>query len=243
MRTVETALVLLSGGLDSSTALAIARQESEEVDALTFAYGQRHGKEVAAAQAVAQAWRVPHHTLAVDLTPIGGSALTDPAEPVPLERPVEAIAQEIPRTYVPARNTIFLSLALAWAETRDRDAIYIGANRIDNPGYPDCRPEFYEAFQEVARLGTKRGVSGRPTALRYPLIDLTKAQIVRRAVDLGVPLELTWSCYLGEATACGRCDACQLRLRGFQEAGVADPVPYAHVPAWYAPETPGPRTP
>lgn len=205
------------------------------MDALTFTYGQRHGREVAAAAAVAEALQVrEHRTVALDLRQVGGSALTDPAVEVPLGRDLAEIESAIPATYVPARNTIFLSLALSWAEVSGAGAVYIGANHLDNPGYPDCRPEFYAAFQEVARLGTKRGVSGDPIEIRHPLIEMTKAEIVTLAHRLEVPLELTWSCYLGEEEACGRCDACQLRLKGFQEAGLPDPLTYAHYPEWYA---------
>ncbi len=229
------ALVLLSGGLDSSTTLAVAFDEGfEEVDALTFTYGQKHEREVQAAQAVASALGVgQHRVVQLDLAQIGGSALTDRAMEVPLGRRLEDISEGIPATYVPARNTIFLSYALGWSEVLGSNCIYIGANAIDYSGYADCRPEFYEAFQQVARLGTKRGVEGHPVEIRYPLISLSKADIVRKAVELGVPLELTWSCYLGGRKACGLCDACQLRLKGFREAGVEDPLPYERYPDWY----------
>lgn len=228
------AVVLLSGGLDSSTTLALAQAEGNEVHALTFSYGQRHAREVEAARAVAKALGTAYHqVLTLDLRAIGGSALTDEEFEVPEARSLEEISKEIPVTYVPARNTILLSYALAWAEIRDADAIYIGANVLDASGYPDCRPEYYRAFQKVARLGTKRGVEGRPMEIQTPLIELTKAEIVRKAVELGVPLELTWSCYHGRERACGLCDACQLRLKGFVEAGVTDPLPYESHPAWY----------
>lgn len=232
---MTTALVLLSGGLDSSTTLAMAIQaNSGGVDALTFLYGQRHSREVEAARAVAHALGVREHIVTtLDLGQIGGSALTDAGIEVPAGRDLREIGVGIPATYVPARNTILLSYALAWAEVRDVAAIYIGANYLDYSGYPDCRPEYYRAFQEMARLGTRRGVEGRPIEIRYPLIDLHKADIVRKAVEFGVPLELTWSCYRGEKKACGLCDACQLRLRGFQEAGIEDPLPYVNRPDWY----------
>lgn len=232
---MRAALVLLSGGLDSSTTLAVAIEEvSGEVDALTLDYGQRHEREMAAAKAVASSLGVAEHrVIRLDLEQIGGSALTDRTIEVPLSRTLEDISEGIPSTYVPARNTIFLSYALAWSEVSGADCIYVGATAVDYSGYPDCRPEFYQAFQEVARLGTERGVAGRPAQIRCPLISLSKAEIVRKAVELEVPLALTWSCYLGGLNACGRCDACQLRLKGFKEAGVEDPIPYERYPEWY----------
>jgi 7-cyano-7-deazaguanine synthase len=233
---MKSVVVLLSGGLDSSTTLAMAIHEGYEVHALTFHYGQRHEKEVRAAQAVGRALGAKEHkVIRLDLRQIGGSALTDEGVDVPKGRSLEEMSEGIPATYVPARNTILLSYALAWAEVLAADSIFIGANAIDYSGYPDCRPEFYHAFEEVARLGTKRGVEGRPVEIRYPLISLTKADIVRKALEMGVPLELTWSCYLGREKACGVCDACQLRLKGFMEAGVEDPLPYERYPGWYRP--------
>lgn len=238
---MDPAVVLLSGGLDSSTTLAMAKKEGFPVYALTFTYGQRHEREVRAAQDVARALGVEDHTvLRLDLGQIGGSALTDTRVPVPTGRDVADIGEGIPETYVPARNTILLSHALAWSEVVGASTIFVGATAIDFSGYPDCRPEFYEAFETVARLGTRRGVEGRPVKIRHPLITLTKAAIVREAVNLGVPLELTWSCYLGEEAACGLCDACQLRLKGFQEAGVPDPLSYRAYPRWYE-DPPGSR--
>lgn len=228
------AVVLLSGGLDSSTTLALAKRDGCEVHALTFAYGQRHGRELEAARAVAKTLGVAHHkVLTLDLREIGGSALTDEAVAVPEGRSLQRIGVGIPATYVPARNTILLSYALAWAEVQEVDAVYIGANVYDHSGYPDCRPEYYRAFEEVARLGTKRGVEGRPVEIRHPLTEMTKADIVRTGAELGVPFELTWSCYHGREKACGLCDACQLRLKGFGEAGVEDPLPYETYPPWY----------
>ena len=222
------AVVLLSGGLDSSTALAIVAAEGLEPYALTVDYGQRHRREVEAARRIAKHFRVKQHKiLRIDLAPVASSALTDRTVAVPEKRRPEEIARGIPATYVPARNTIFLGLALAYAESVDADEIVIAANFIDYSGYPDCRPEYYEAFQEVARLGTKRGVEGRPIRVRTPLIRMTKAEIVRRGHELGVPFEFTWSCYHGRKNACGVCDSCQLRLKGFREAGLADPIPYA----------------
>ncbi len=236
---MESAVVLLSGGLDSSTTLAIAKDQGFAGHALTFAYGQRHAREVEAARAIAtQLGAREHKIVKIDLRTFGGSALTDPDVEVPLARAPDQMSAGIPPTYVPARNTILLSYALAWSEVLGARAIFIGAHVYDAPGYPDCRPEYYQAFEQVARLGTKRGVEGDSVAIHHPLIELTKAEIVETAFKLGVPLELTWSCYLGEAEACGLCDACQMRLKGFQEAGFPDPLPYRTYPGWYRERTP-----
>jgi 7-cyano-7-deazaguanine synthase len=222
------AVVLLSGGMDSTTALAITRKDGFELIAVTFDYGQRHRKEIDAAKRIAEHFRVKDHRLArIDLTEIGGSALTDRRIKVPEQRGFAEIGRGVPVTYVPARNTILLAYALGLAEAAAAQAIVIGANRIDYSGYPDCRPEYYRAFEELARLGTKRGVEGDVIGIRTPLIDATKADIVRMGEQLGVPWALTWSCYHGRSKACGVCDSCQLRLKGFREAGVEDPLPYA----------------
>ena len=224
----ETAVVLLSGGMDSATALAMTTKEGHPVIGLTFEYGQRHRKEVEAARRIATHFRVrDHRIVTLDLSAIGGSALTDRRIRVPEQRRIEEIGRGIPITYVPARNTILLAYALGLAEAAAAKSIVIAANQIDYSGYPDCRPEYYTAFQEVSRLGTKRGIEGDVIEIRTPLIQMSKADIVRKGEELGVPWELTWSCYLGEAKACGVCDSCQLRLRGFREAGVKDPLPYA----------------
>jgi len=223
-----SAIVLLSGGMDSATALAVTKAERFDIIALTFDYGQRHVREIEAAKAVAKHFAVRDHRIVnVDLASIGGSALTDRQVRVPEQRSLEEIGHGIPPTYVPARNTILLSFALGLAEATQARAIVIAANWQDSSGYPDCRPEYYRAFREVARLGTKRGVEGDVIEIRTPLIEMTKADIVRRGEALDMPWELTWSCYLGGAKACGVCDACQLRLKGFREAGVKDPLPYA----------------
>lgn len=217
--------------MDSATALAIALKDGFEVTALSVDYGQRHRKEIEAAKKLAKHFRVhDHRIVSLDLTAIGGSALTDRKIPVPEQRRLEEIGQGIPPTYVPARNTILLSYALGLAEATGAKAIYIAANQIDYSGYPDCRPEFYKAFQEVARLGTRRGVEGDIIEVRTPLITMSKADIVRKGEELAVPWALTWSCYQGEEKACGVCDSCQLRLKGFREAGVKDPIPYARRP-------------
>lgn len=220
-------VVLLSGGMDSATSLALTIKEGSPVIALTVDYGQRHSKEIDAARAVAKHLGVQdHRVVSLDLRGIGGSAITDPDIPVPERRRAEDIGRGIPATYVPARNTILLGYALGLAEATGARAIVIAANSIDYSGYVDCRPEFYAAFQEVARLGTKRGVEGDVIEIRTPLIRMTKAQIVQTGESLGVPWSLTWSCYHGRAKACGLCDSCQLRLKGFREAGVEDPIPY-----------------
>jgi 7-cyano-7-deazaguanine synthase len=224
---VPRAVVLLSGGLDSCVAAAIAREQGFDLFPLSVAYGQRHAREVEAARAVAQALgTAAPRVVAVDLGAIGGSALTDASLQVPLDRPSHAIAEGIPSTYVPARNTVFLSLALGYAEVLGADAIVIGANAVDYSGYPDCRPAYLEAFQAMADLATKRGVEGEPPRILAPLLAMTKADIVRRGLELKAPLHLTWSCYKGGLRQCGRCDSCQLRRKGFREAGHEDPVPY-----------------
>lgn len=218
------AVVLLSGGLDSATCLAIARDEGHACHALSFAYGQRHGAELAAAGRVAASLgAVAHRVMHIDLAAFGGSALTDPSIPVP-----EAPTGGIPVTYVPARNTVFLSLALAWAEVLEADTIYVGVNAVDYSGYPDCRPEFIAAFERMANLATRAGVEGRRLHVRAPLVSLSKAEIIRRGVALGVDYALTVSCYQADDTgrACGRCDSCRLRAEGFRSAGVVDPTAY-----------------
>jgi 7-cyano-7-deazaguanine synthase len=218
------AVVLLSGGLDSATALAIARERGFACHALSVDYGQRHAAELEAARDVAQhGGAVEHRTMRVDLAGIGGSALTDLEIAVP-----EAPADGIPITYVPARNTIMLGLALAWAEVLAADDIFIGVNVLDASGYPDCRPEFVAAFTALAALATKAGVEGRPCRVHAPLIALTKAGIIREGIRLGVDYALTVSCYQADAQgrACGRCDACRLRRAGFSAAGVPDPTHY-----------------
>jgi 7-cyano-7-deazaguanine synthase len=224
------AVVLLSGGLDSATTLAVAREQGYECFALSFDYGQRHARELESAQQIAASLGAARHlTLRLDLRAIGGSALTDDIE-VPKGRSHEAIGAGIPVTYVPARNTIFLSHALAWAETLGSQDIFIGVNALDYSGYPDCRPEYIEAFERLANLATRAGVEGTSRfRVHTPLIALSKAQIVARAHELGVNLSLTWSCYEPEpdGRACGLCDSCLLRKKGFAEARLPDPVPSA----------------
>jgi len=221
--------VLLSGGLDSATGLAIARSEDYSAYAISFRYGQRHSIELESAGRVARAIGVEHHLIVdIDLRAIGGSALTDDID-VPRDRTTEDLSSGIPVTYVPARNTIFLSFALAWAETLGAQDIFIGVNALDYSGYPDCRPEYIEAFERMANLGTKAAVEGRMRLkIHTPLIAMTKAEIIRAGLKLGVDYSLTHSCYdpSDAGLACGRCDSCLLRLKGFEEAGVPDPVKY-----------------
>ena len=220
----ERAVVLLSGGLDSATVLAAAIDEGLECHALSFRYGQRHGAELDAAARVARALgAASHRVIAIDLGSIGGSALTDKRISVP-----EAPTEGIPSTYVPARNSVFLALGMGVAEVLDAAYLYIGVNAVDYSGYPDCRPEFIEAFQALAAVATRRAVEGAPLVLRAPLLHLTKAEIIRRGCALGVDYSLTVSCYQAgeEGAACGLCDACRLRRAGFEAAGVPDPTRY-----------------
>lgn len=232
--TQRPAVVLLSGGLDSSTTLAIARAKGYALYALTVHYGQRHAAELAAARRVAGAQRVAaHKVLALDLRAFGGSALTDDI-PVPKGRPDTAIGQGIPVTYVPARNTVLLSLALAWAEVVGAWDLFLGVNALDYSGYPDCRPAYVEAFERLANLATKAGVEGRRTfTVHTPLIRMSKREIIRTGRELGVDFGVTVSCYDPDdaGAACGACDACRLRLRGFAELGIPDPAPYRNATA------------
>lgn len=229
---MRKAVVLLSGGLDSATVLAMARADGFECHALSFRYGQRHVVELDAAERVARALgAVEHRTATVDLGWIGGSALTSSAIDVPKDRPVEHMASEIPVTYVPARNALFLCHALAWAEVVGARDLFAGMNALDYSGYPDCRPEFLRAFETMARLGTKAGAEGADWQVRAPLIAMSKAEIIRAGVALGVDYGLTHSCYDpivagDDVRACGRCDSCVLRKKGFAEAGVPDPTRY-----------------
>ena len=225
----KRAVVLLSGGIDSTTTLAIAIAEGYEAYALSFEYGQRHTIETEAARRIASSLGAKEHRIAkIDLRIFGGSALTDAID-VPKRRSETEIAHGIPITYVPARNTIFLAYALAWSEVLHAGDNFIGVNAIDYSGYPDCRPEFIEAFEHLANLATKAGVEDRRFQIHTPLIKLSKADIIRKALELGVNLSLTHSCYdpTPEGLACGECDSCVLRLKGFREAGIRDPIRYA----------------
>jgi 7-cyano-7-deazaguanine synthase len=227
------AVILLSGGLDSATALAVARRDGFRCHALTVDYGQRHAAELEAAYRVAQAMRVcEHRVVRIDLRGFGGSALTSDL-PVPQDRPADAMASGIPVTYVPARNTVFLSLALAWAEVLGSFDIYVGVNAVDYSGYPDCRPEFVKAFERLANLATKAGVERKGEfKVHAPLIHLTKAEIIQLGIELGVHYELTHSCYdpSDDGAACGRCDSCQIRRAGFLAAGFPDATRYIRPP-------------
>jgi 7-cyano-7-deazaguanine synthase len=221
------AVVLLSGGLDSSTVLAIAHAEGYELHTLSFDYGQRHQREVDAASALARHYGVTlQKTVRIDLRAFGGSALTADIA-VPHARSMEEMARDIPITYVPARNTIFLSFALAYAEVNGADDIFLGINAVDYSGYPDCRPEYLAAYERMANLATRASLQeGRTFHIHAPLMHMGKAEIIRKGIELGVPYELTWSCYEGGARACGTCDSCLLRLHGFAEAGLPDPIAY-----------------
>ncbi len=225
---VRPAVVLLSGGLDSATCLAIAKSEGYEVHTISFRYGQRHNYELELAAALASSMEVASHTIMdINLAAIGGSALTDPNIPVPKPVSVEAIGNQIPVTYVPARNTIFLSIALGLAETRHAQEIFIGVNALDYSGYPDCRPEFIKAFETMANLATKQAIEGHHTTrINTPLIDKSKADIIRMGMQLGVDYSKTLSCYDPRpgGVPCGSCDACRLRAKGFSDAGFPDPA-------------------
>ena len=227
---MKNAVVLLSGGLDSATTLVIARRQGFAVHALSFDYGQRHRIELDCAKKLAARYGAAQHViLPIELRRFGGSALTSDLA-VPKDRPLEEMSQGIPSTYVPARNTIFLSFALAWAEVLGADDILLGVNALDYSGYPDCRPEYIAAFQAMANLATKAGVEGRQRlTIHTPLIHCTKAEIIRQGLALGVDYALTTSCYdpVADAKACGRCDSCLLRLKGFAEAEASDPIKYA----------------
>jgi 7-cyano-7-deazaguanine synthase len=225
----KNAVVLLSGGVDSATAAAIAKEQGFELHALSFRYGQRHAREIESAKKIAVSLGAKHWTLEFDLGVIGGSALTDAIE-VPKGRTTAEITQDIPVTYVPARNTIFLAFGLALAEKVAAQDIFFGANQLDYSGYPDCREEYIRAFEEMAKLAIKAGVEGKSDIkIHAPLIRMTKGQIIKTGLRLGVDYALTWSCYdpAPDGRACGLCDSCQLRLKGFEEAGVPDPLRYA----------------
>jgi 7-cyano-7-deazaguanine synthase len=222
---MRKAVVLLSGGIDSATTLAIAMAEGFETYALTFDYGQRHKREIEAAKKIASGMGVKEHKiLSLDMDKIGGSALTDTSIGVPSDRDIGG--SDIPVTYVPARNLILLGFAVAWAEVLGADVVFIGANAIDYSGYPDCREEFFEAFRTAVKLGTRKGVEGWGIEIRHPLLQFSKADIIKKGLELNVPFEITWSCYQGGEKACGKCDSCRLRLKGFQEAGAKDPIEY-----------------
>ena len=226
---MKKAVILLSGGLDSATTLAIAQNDGFTPYGLTFSYGQRHQFEIGASQKIAEACNLTNHIITeIDLRAFGGSALTDDID-VPKDRSESTMSGSIPVTYVPARNTIFLSFALAWAEVLQSNDIFLGVNSMDYSGYPDCRPEYIQSFQSMANLATKAGVEGAQSiTIHTPLISMTKEEIIRKGLELGVDYSLTHSCYDPDkaGNACGRCDSCRIRLKGFQEAGTADPINY-----------------
>ena len=225
------AVALLSGGLDSATSMAIAISQGYEVYPLTISYGQRHLREIESAGKIARYYGLNLKTVTVDLRSIGGSSLTDDIT-VPENR-IEEIGKDIPVTYVPARNTIFLSIALGYAEVIGAEKIFIGVNALDYSGYPDCRPEYIEEFNRLSRLATKAGVEGKNIEIVAPLIRMTKSEIIKKGMELKVPYDLTWSCYRGGKRACGKCDSCLLRLKGFMEAGYEDPIEYEYYPDFY----------
>ncbi|RLF31829.1 MAG: 7-cyano-7-deazaguanine synthase QueC [Thermoplasmata archaeon] len=231
---VKKAVCLISGGLDSCVTVYTAKKEGYEIYALTFNYGQRHEKEKECAKEIASSVDAKDHIIFnINLSMFGGSSLTDKNLAPEVDHKLSEIGKTIPSTYVPARNTVFLSIALAYAEALDADAIFIGATATDYSGYPDCRPEFIEAFQKIVEVGTKKGVEGKTVEVKAPLIGLTKAEIIKKGMKLNVPFEKTWSCYMGREKACGRCDSCLLRLKGFKEAGFRDPIEYEVLPSWF----------
>ena len=224
---MKKAVCLISGGLDSCVTAYIAKQEGYKIYALSFNYGQRHNKEIKCAKKIAQLLKAKKHIVFdIDLKQFGGSSLLDKNKDLPVNTDLNEIGKTIPSTYVPARNTVFLSIALAFAETIDADAVFIGATSTDYSGYPDCRPEYFDAFQKLVDVATKKGVEGGSIKIIAPLLHMSKADIIKKGKRLGVPFDKTWSCYKGEKRACGRCDSCLLRLKGFQEAGIRDPIRY-----------------
>ncbi|MEA2056015.1 MAG: 7-cyano-7-deazaguanine synthase QueC [Candidatus Thermoplasmatota archaeon] len=231
---VKKAVCLISGGLDSCVTAHIAKKEGYETYALSFNYGQRHNKEINCAKEVAKYVKAKKHIIFdIDLSVFGGSSLIDKSIDMPKNLDLKDIGKTIPSTYVPARNTVFLSIGLAYAESLDADAIFIGATSTDYSGYPDCRPKYFEAFQKMANLATKKGLEGMPIEIKTPLLNMSKAEIIKKGFDLNAPFEKTWSCYKGGENACGKCDSCLLRLKGFKEAGSKDPIGYEHLPDWY----------
>jgi len=227
MINMKKAVCLISGGLDSAVTAYIAKKQGFEIYALSYIYGQRHDKEIDSAKKIAKSLDAKKHVIFnLDIGQFGGSSLTDKKNDVEVDHKLEDIGKKIPSTYVPARNTIFLSIALAYAETIDANAIFIGATSTDYSGYPDCRPEYFNAFQKLVDLATKKGVEGGKIKFVIPLLKLSKKEIIEKGSKLNVPFEKTWSCYMGEDKACGRCDSCLLRLKGFKEAGLKDPISY-----------------
>jgi 7-cyano-7-deazaguanine synthase len=230
----KKAICLLSGGLDSTITTYFAHHHSYDISTLTIHYGQQHDRELQLAQKTTQHLNIKNHkNLTIDLSHLNSTSLIKTTTTKIDTHTISEIGKTIPSTYVPARNIVFLSLALSWAESLQCDAIFIGVNSLDYSGYPDCRPEFINAFQSMANLGTKTGTEGKPIQIKTPLITKTKKEIILLGKELGVPFEHTWSCYRGEEKACGQCDSCLLRLKGFQDAGLPDPLPYQQYPSWY----------
>ncbi|RKY94120.1 MAG: 7-cyano-7-deazaguanine synthase QueC [Candidatus Hydrothermota bacterium] len=230
---MKKAVCLISGGLDSSVTAYTAKNEGYELFAITFNYKQKHRREIESAKRIAESVGVKKHILFdIDLSVFGGSSLVDEKMEIQKNNKLEDIGKKIPLTYVPARNTVFLSIGLAYAEVVHANTIFIGVTATDYSGYPDCRPEYIEAFQRLANLATKKGVEGEKIEIKAPLLFMNKSEIIRRGVELGVPFEETWSCYMGGEKACGRCDSCLLRLKGFKDAGLKDPLEYEYLPDW-----------
>jgi 7-cyano-7-deazaguanine synthase len=230
----KKAVCLISGGLDSCVTANIAKNEGYDIYALSFNYCQRHNKEIESSKKIASAVNAKNHILFdIDLSKFGGSSLTEESLSPEKDHSLDEIGKTIPNTYVPARNTIFLSIGLAYAEILDADAIFIGTTATDYSGYPDCRPEYIKAFQDMTTVATKKGVEGKTIEIKAPLLNMSKAGIIKKGLELKAPLEKTWSCYMGGIKACGRCDSCLLRLKGFKEAQARDPIEYEHLPDWY----------
>ena len=230
----KKAVCLISGGLDSAVSAYIAKDMGYDLFVLSFIYGQKHIKEIESAKKIAKALNVKKQVIFnIDIGSFGGSSLIDESITPEINHKLEDIGKDIPNTYVPARNTIFLSIALGFAETIDADAIFIGATVADYSGYPDCKPIYFKAFQKMADLATKKSVKGKNIVIKTPVLKFNKAEIIKKGFELNVPFEKTWSCYLGKEKACGRCDSCLLRLKGFKKAGLKDPLKYEILPDWY----------
>jgi 7-cyano-7-deazaguanine synthase len=231
---LKKAVCLISGGLDSCVTAYIAKEKGYEIYALSFNYGQRHEKETKSAKKIAKSASAKKHVIfELHLDKFGSSSLVDKKKKPEQNQKISKIGKKIPSTYVPARNTVFLSIALAYAEAIDADAIFIGVTATDYAGYPDCRSEFISAFQKISEIGTKKGVQGKSVMIFSPLLNMKKSEIIKTGSKLNAPLHLTWSCYLGKNKACGRCDSCLLRLKGFKEAGLKDKIKYEAYPDWY----------
>lgn len=231
---MPTAVCLISGGIDSSVTAYIAKNKGFKINSLSFDYGQIHKKELSCAKEISRSLNAENHIVFnLNLKQICISSLLDEKIKTPLDNILGDIGKDIPITYVPGRNTIFLSIGLSYAESLNADAIFIGATSQDYSGYPDCRPEYIHAFQKMADIATKRGLEGRPIKIESPLLFLNKSEIIRKGVELDVPFDKTWSCYIGERKACGRCDSCLLRLKGFLDAKAEDPIEYEFLPHWY----------